>query len=127
MLYTINTKNSIDSVKNDMDKRAKEHGFGVLKEYHFQELLQSKGYPIEKDITVFEVCYPSAAQTILNTYPQVSVFLPCRISLYEQDGKTTLSTIDIDNIIDNFELDSDMKTYMNTIFDKVKNIIDTWK
>jgi uncharacterized protein (DUF302 family) len=28
----------------------------------------------------------SAAQTILNTYPRVSVFLPCRISLYEQEG-----------------------------------------
>ena len=127
MLYTITTKTSIDSIKNDMAQRAKEEGIGILKEYHFQEILQSKGYPIEKDITVFEVCYPSAAQTILNIYPQVSVFLPCRISLYEQDGKITLSTIDIDNIIDNFELDSEMKTYMNTIFDKVKNIIDSWK
>ncbi len=127
MLYTINTKSSIDAIKQDMDKYAKEQGFGVLKEYHFKEILKSKGCPIEKDITVFEVCNPSAAQAILDIYPQVSVFLPCRISLYEQDGKTTLSTIGIDNIIDNFELDNEIKTYMNTIFEKVKNIINTWK
>ena len=127
MLYTINTKSSIDSIKKDMANRAKEQGFGVLKEYHFKEILSSKGCPIEKDITVFEVCNPSAAQTILDTYPEVSVFLPCRISLYEIDGKTTLSTIGIDNIIDNFVLDSEIKNYMNTIFEKVKNIMNTWQ
>ena len=127
MLYTISTKTSIETIKENMEKRAKEQGFGVLKEYHFKEILKSKGFPIEKDITVFEVCNPSAAQTILDTYPEVSVFLPCRISLYEQNGKTILSTIGIDNIIDNFELDSEIKTYMNLIFEKVKDIINTWK
>ncbi len=127
MLYTISTKTSIETIKENMERRAKEHGFGVLKEYHFKEILKSKGFPIEKDITVFEVCNPSAAKTILDAYPEVSVFLPCRISLYKQNGKTTLSTIGIDNMIDNFELDSEIKIYMNSIFEKVKDIINTWK
>lgn len=127
MLYTIKTKTSIDSIKNDMASRAKEQGFGVLKEYHFQELLQSKGYPIEQDITVFEVCNPIAAQNILKTYPQVAVFLPCRISLYEQDGTTILSTLEVDDIINNFDLDSEIKTHMIEVFDTVKNILNTWK
>ncbi|MDX1809698.1 MAG: DUF302 domain-containing protein [Sulfurospirillaceae bacterium] len=126
MLYTINTKSSIESVKKDIAMRVEEQGFGILKEYHFKEILQSKGYPIEKDITVFEICNPSAAHTILDKYPEVSVFLPCRISLYEEDGKTTLSTIRIDGILKNFELDSEMKTYMQTIFHKVQAIINTW-
>ena len=127
MLYTISTKTSIETIKEDMERRAKEQGFGVLKEYHFKEILKSKGFPIEKDITVFEVCNPSAAQTILDAHPEVSVFLPCRISLYEQNGKTTLSTIGVDNIMDNFELDSEIKIYMNTVFEKVRNIINIWK
>ncbi len=127
MLYTIITKETISNIKKDMASHAKEQGFGVLKEYHFKEILEEKGSPIKKDITVFEICNPPAAQTILDTHPEVSVFLPCRISLYEENGDVTLSTIEIDNIIDNFELNADIKVYMNGVFEKVKKIINSWQ
>ena len=127
MLYTITTKETIANIKKDMVSYAKEQGFGVLKEYHFKEILEEKGSPIKKDIKVFEVCNPPAAQTILDIHPEVSVFLPCRISLYEENGFVTLSTIGIDNIIDNFELDADIKVYMNSVFEKVKDIINSWQ
>lgn len=123
MLYTITTKDSIENIKNKMGEKAKEQGFGVLKEYHFQEILKAKGFPIQKNITVFEVCNPLAAQNILNKYPEISVFLPCRISLYEENGNTTISTIGIDNILQNFELDEEIKNYMHGIFEKTKDIL----
>ncbi|MFK5882043.1 MAG: DUF302 domain-containing protein [Sulfurospirillum sp.] len=127
MLYTITTQETIKNIKRDMADRAKKQGFGVLKEYHFKEILQEKGSPIQKDITVFEICNPSAAQTILDVHPEVSVFLPCRISLFEKDGKITMNTISIDNITENFELDPKIKIYMNSVFKKVKNIMNTWQ
>ncbi len=127
MLYTVTTKSSIKSIKNEIADRAKEQGFGVLKEYHFIEILKEKGFPIEKDITVFEVCNPMAAQNILSIHPEVSVFLPCRISLYEEDGKTIISTIGIDSILNNFELDEDIRSYMYGIFEKTKNILKNWQ
>jgi len=127
MLYTVITKETIDNIKKHMASHAKEQGFGVLKEYHFKKILKEKGSPIKKEITVFEVCNPPAAQTILDIHPEVSVFLPCRISLYEENGDVTLSTIGIDNIIDNFELDADIRVYMNSVFEKVKKIINSWQ
>lgn len=127
MLYTVNTKKSMTNVSKEIVQRAKKEGFGVLKEYHFKEILKEKGSPIQKDIIVYEICNPPAAQSILDAHPEVSVFLPCRISLYEQDNKTTLSTISIDSILDYFELNKDISIYMKSIFDKVKNIINSFK
>lgn len=127
MLYTVTTNNSVKNIKDEITSKAKEQGFGVLKEYHFKEILKEKGFPITKDITVFEVCNPAAAQYIISAHPEVSVFLPCRISLYEENGETTISTIGIDSILEHFTIDEEIKTYMHGVFEKTKNILNNWK
>ncbi|MFT5662459.1 MAG: hypothetical protein ACI9TV_003116 [Sulfurimonas sp.] len=127
MLYIITTDKSIDTVRNEMEFKAKELGFGVLKEYKFQNILKSKGYPIDKDITVFELCNPIAAQTVLSSHPEVSVYLPCRISLYLDNGKTTLSTIGLDDMLHNFNLEDELKAHMKAIFDKLKTLLGSWE
>lgn len=52
MIYKHETKHSISAIKEQMTSKAKKYGFGVLKEYNFKDLLQEKGFPIERDITV---------------------------------------------------------------------------
>ena len=56
-------------------------------------MLQEKGFPIQQKITVFELCNPAGAQTVLQSHPEISVYLPCRVSIYEKDEQTVLSTI----------------------------------
>ncbi len=123
MVYMLKTEKTLDDVKIELEVKAKREGFGVLKTYPFKKILLEKGFPIEKDITVYEICNPEAAQNILDIHPEVSVFLPCRISLFEEGGKTVISTISIDNILDSFVLGEDITLYMHTIFDKVKKIM----
>ncbi len=126
MLYTVRTNSDLQTIKNEIVDKAKEIGFGVLKEYPFKDILKEKGYPIERDITVFELCNPVAAQEALITHPEVSVYLPCRISLYEKDGKAILSTIGIEDMMKNFDLGDDFKSHMNGIFDKLKILLSSW-
>lgn len=127
MLYTITTDKSIDLVRNEMESKAKDVGFGVLKEYKFQDILESKGHPIDRDITVFELCNPEAAQKALSSHPEVSVYLPCRISLYSDNGKTTLSTIGLDDMLHNFDLEDELKIHLQTIFNKLKSLLGSLK
>ncbi len=127
MIYTRTTDQSLESVKAQIEERAKEVGFGVLKQYDFKTLLESKGFPIERDITVFELCNPSVAQEALTLHPEISVYLPCRVSLYEQDGKTVLSTIGIEEMLESFELEESFKTSMYQIFNRIKDLIGSWE
>lgn len=127
MIYITESQSSIATIKEEMALKAKEVSFGLLKEYSFRELLKEKDFPIEKDITVFELCNPDAAQKVLSTHPELSVYLPCRISVYEKDGKIILSSIDITEILSDFELDNQLKEQMNNIFNNLKKIMSSWK
>jgi len=42
---------------------------------------------------IFEVCQPQQAKKVLEQNMSVSTALPCRISLYEEGGKTILATL----------------------------------
>lgn len=127
MLYTVTTNTDIQIIKNEIQEKAKEVGFGVLKEYSFKDILKEKGYPIEKDITVFEVCNPVTAQQVLSKYPEVSVYLPCRISLYMNDGSTVLSTVELGEILGGFTLDDDTKEKMTLAFSNLKKLLNSWQ
>lgn len=72
---------------------ATRHKFGVLGTHDLKEKMVSKGVPFTRECRVFEVCNPHQAQVILQRSIQVSSALPCRISAYEENGRTTLATI----------------------------------
>ena len=114
------TKTSLETVKENIVAHAKEHTFGVLHSYNFQQILETKGFPIEKEVSVYEICNPKGAQAILNNAPQMASYLPCRISVYEENGETVLGTVDFRELIDTLEIEAELKEHLHEIF---KNII----
>jgi len=126
MIYTTKTTQPIEKVKKELETKAKEAGFGVLNSYEFKKILESKGFPIEKDITVFELCNPQGAQQALTEIAAISVYLPCRLSVYEEDGVTTLSTIGFEDILNAVEVDESFKTFMLELFENFKRVMHSW-
>ena len=126
MIYTVKTPHCIDTVKKELEDKAKEVGFGLLNTYEFKKILEEKGFPIEKEISVFELCNPPGAQQALSQLPEISVYLPCRISVYEDNGLTALSTIGLEEMINAFEVDERFKTYMTILFENLKQVMHSW-
>ena len=126
MVYTVTTSTDIETVKQELEAKAKEVGFGLLNTYAFKRILEDKGYPIEKDITVYELCNPAGAQQALTYLSEISVYLPCRISVYEDKGMTTLSTIGIEDIVNNFDTDARFQSYMTILFENLKQVMYSW-
>ncbi len=127
MIYTVTTSTDIETVKQELESKAKEVGFGLLNTYEFKHILEKKGYPIEKDITVFELCNPAGAQQALEYLSEISVYLPCRISVYENKGVTTLSTIGIEEIVSTFDVDARFQSYMTILFENLKHVMYSWE
>ena len=46
-----------------------------------------------RECLIFEVCQPQQAKKVLDQNMGVSTALPCRISIYEEGGKTILATL----------------------------------
>ena len=123
MIYTIKTKTELKTVKEELSLNAKSHGFGVLGSYEFKKILQTKGFPIEKDITVYEVCNPKGGQAALIHSPEVSAFLPCRISVYADGENTILSTIDISVILNCIDASPELEDHMHTIYNNLVKLM----
>lgn len=126
MIYTTQTTQNIETIKRELEDKAKASGFGVLNVYEFKKILNEKSFPIEKDITVFELCNPSGAQQVLSELSSVSVYLPCRLSVYEENGVTTLSTIGFEDILNAIEVDERFQSFMETLFEDIKCVMHSW-
>lgn len=93
-LITRSTGASLAAVTARLPEIAQRHKFGVLGVHDLKEKMNSKGVPFDRDCRVFEVCNPQQAQRILEGDISVSAALPCRISVYPENGRTVLATIE---------------------------------
>ncbi|HSM11178.1 MAG TPA: DUF302 domain-containing protein [Lysobacter sp.] len=93
MLYRKQTQKSVDQVFADIEAAAREHGFGLLHHYDFKQTLESKGFPLANECRVMEVCNPEQASEVLGVDMALNMALPCRISIYQDGGKTIVGMI----------------------------------
>ncbi len=92
MRYIIETDKSPAVAVEDLRAAVAKHGFGVLHAYDLQETLQSKGFPLPHACHILEVCNPEQAAKVLTEDMSMNIALPCRISVYEEDGRTKIAT-----------------------------------
>jgi len=62
-----------------------------------------KGIELGRDCLIFEICQPVQAKKVLDLDMSVSTALPCRISLYREEGKTVLAAIRPMTLLSMFE------------------------
>lgn len=67
--------------------------FGVLHVHDLKKTLNGKGVPFEPECRVLEVCNPQQAAKVLTDDIDLNMALPCRISVYEKDGKTQIGML----------------------------------
>jgi len=126
MIYTTTTDLSLSEVNAQLEVSAKSHAFGVLHHYEFKKILESKGFPIEKDITLYEICNPKGAQALLTESPEASVFLPCRISVYEENAKRVLATINLEDFIEYIDASNELKEHLRSLYQDVIKLLNSF-
>jgi len=92
-VITRSTSAPLEQVCQRLTEVSQQHKFGVLATHNLREKMESKGVPFARECRVIEVCNPAQAQQVLNEAIEISTALPCRISVYEDGGRTILATI----------------------------------
>ena len=93
MLFKLTTGKTLNDVTAALENAAKAHHFGVMHVHNLKETMAKKGVEFERECRIFEVCQPQQAKKVLDENMSVSTALPCRISLYEEDGQRVLATL----------------------------------
>ena len=92
MRYIVETTKTPETAVEDLRAAVAKHGFGVLHAYDLKETLTAKGFPLEHACHILEVCNPQQASKVLAEDMGMNIALPCRISVYEEGGKTKIAT-----------------------------------
>ncbi len=93
MYHIVETEKSIEQAAEALEEAVKAHGFGVLHIHDIGATLRNKGMPFEEECKVFEVCHPGHASRVLSTDMRLNMALPCRISVYTENGKTRIGML----------------------------------
>ncbi len=88
--YTVTTDKEFEQVIVDIKKTLSEQKFGVLWELDLPAKLKEKGVDYTGKIRILEVCNPQRAKGVLETNIRAGYFLPCKIVVYEENGKTKI-------------------------------------
>ena len=93
MLVKLSTNKTVSEAAAALQAAVQANHFGVMQVHNLQETMVKKGVDFERECLIFEVCQPQQAKKVLEQNMSVSTALPCRISIYEEGGKTILATL----------------------------------
>jgi len=93
MLVKLSTDKTVTEAAAALQYAVQVNHFGVMQVHNLKETMNKKGVEFVHECLIFEVCHPQQAKKVLEQDMSVSTALPCRISIYEEKGKTILATL----------------------------------
>ena len=93
MYYIVESSKSFEQAAADLEAAVKRNEFGVLHIHDLGNTLRGKGITFAENCKVFEVCNPLQAGKVLSADMRLNMALPCRISVYTEQGQTKIGMI----------------------------------
>jgi uncharacterized protein (DUF302 family) len=93
MLIKLSTGKTVSDAADALQVAVQANHFGVMQVHNLKETMEKKGVELAHECLIFEVCQPQQAKKVLDANMSVCTALPCRISVYEEGGKTILATL----------------------------------
>jgi uncharacterized protein (DUF302 family) len=93
MLIKELTDKTVSEAADALHDAVQANHFGVMQVHNLKETMTKKGVEFIPECLIFEVCQPLQAKKVLDENMSVSTALPCRISIYEEGGRTVLASL----------------------------------
>jgi uncharacterized protein (DUF302 family) len=127
MYYIVETDKSFDQASADLESAVKQNGFGVLHVHDLGVTLRSKGIVFDNECKIFEVCNPGQAAKVLSVDMRLNMALPCRISVFTEQGKTKIGLIKPAQMLSALSQDSTLIEVASEVERKTIQMVDEAK
>ena len=87
--YIVETKKSLDDAVVSVLKAVEQKGWALFQIYDIKERLAVKGFT-QKPLKIIEICSGKYANQLLNKNRLISLCMPCKINVLEEDGKVKI-------------------------------------
>lgn len=90
---------TLDQIEQALASVATEMNIRPVGELPLSKELEARSGKPEKLLKVYNYCNPQTARKMVNFSPHMSAYLPCRISIVEQDDGLWMYTLNMDMMI----------------------------
>lgn len=84
--YVVETDKSFDDAVISVLKAVEQKGWSIFQIYDIKERLAAKGFE-HKPLKIIEICSGKHANNFLNKNRLISLCMPCKINVLEENGK----------------------------------------
>ena len=123
--HKISSEQPIVKVIEKVPAACEENKFALLQTYIYHEIVESKGFPINRKVWVYEICQAKTAAAMLTDFPHFSIFMPCKLAIYENNGETIISTMNMGIMLDAIKSKPELFADANTMFRKLKELMES--
>ena len=127
MYYIVESNKSFEQAATDLEAAVKRNEFGVLHIHDLGNTLRGKGVAFIENCKVFEVCNPAQAGKVLTTDIRLNMALPCRISVYTEQGKTKIGMIKPVPMLASLSQDATLAKVAHEVEARTRKMIDESK
>ena len=125
LAYAVESSRSFDELVDDVQKKIAENGFRVLYVHDVQKTLQDKGFTFP-GYKIIELCNAKLAHTVLQADRNIGLMMPCKINVYEREGKRYVVAM-LPTLISEFFPDASLGSVPEEVEKVIKKIIDEVK
>ena len=93
VLHVVDSSKSVADAQAAFEAAAQKRKFGVLHTYDLKQTLAGKGFTLEPEVRVLEVCSPPHAHRVLTSEIAMNMALPCRVSIWQDQGRTKVGMV----------------------------------
>src|SRR3989339_279720 len=87
--YIVETKKNFDDAVVSVLKAVDQKGWALFQVYDVKERLAAKEFS-QKPLKIIEICSGKYANQLLNKNRLISLCMPCKINVLEEDGKVKI-------------------------------------
>ena len=126
MIFIHRSKLTAKEIEAQIEEDSKAINLALKHHFPFSQNLPQNGFDINEYASVFELCRGSVAQHLLNTQPELNILMPCRISVYEKDGISYVSTPDLTVQLEMLGCKGELKKDILGLYSDIKSMIEKW-
>lgn len=127
MTYKVRSSQDIAKVVEKVESSCEKYKFSLLHNYVYHEVVSSKGFPIERKVYIYEVCQAKVAALVLTEEPSFAPFMPCRVAIYEETGNVTISTQNMEMMLDSLKGNTELYRQTSELFKTLKSLMNEIK
>ena len=87
--YTVGTEKRFDEAVVSVLKAVEQKGWSLFQIYDIKERLAAKGF-VQEPLKIIEICSGKYANQFLDKNRLVSLCIPCKINVLEENGKVKI-------------------------------------